>query len=249
MKRNILCIVMAFIAISLQAQGVKVGADKIPHLRPQEVYAMPSDKIMAEYDALMTKAAQENGDGLTDAEYQRMEEIEEDPILEDLYSGKCSWYCGGSVDSVTASSHLKAQGKSNYLPMNAHNFDHESVWSEGVPGQGIGEWLDYEFAGGCPRVTAIKILAGHVKTAAAWKANSRPKSLKVYYLGKPLCIFELKDFRGLQYFDLGDLAPLGFNDADKPSWHLRFEIIDVYPGTKYQDTVISELYFDGIDVH
>ena len=42
---------------------------------------------------------------------------------------------------------------------------------------------------------------------------------------------------------------LGYHDSNKPSWHLRFEIMEVYPGTKYEDTVISELYFDGIDVH
>ena len=30
---------------------------------------------------------------------------------------------------------------------------------------------------------------------------------------------------------------------------LKFEIMDVYPGDKYKDTVISDIYFDGIDVH
>jgi hypothetical protein len=42
---------------------------------------------------------------------------------------------------------------------------------------------------------------------------------------------------------------LGPHDAEAPNWTLRFEILDVYPGEKYTDTVISELYFDGIDVH
>ena len=27
------------------------------------------------------------------------------------------------------------------------------------------------------------------------------------------------------------------------------EILEVYPGASYDDTVIAELYFDGIDVH
>jgi hypothetical protein len=30
---------------------------------------------------------------------------------------------------------------------------------------------------------------------------------------------------------------------------LKFEILEVYPGTRHKDTVISEIYFDGIDVH
>ena len=34
-----------------------------------------------------------------------------------------------------------------------------------------------------------------------------------------------------------------------PSWTIRFEILDVYPGEDSQDTAITEIYFDGIDVH
>ena len=41
----------------------------------------------------------------------------------------------------------------------------------------------------------------------------------------------------------------GYHDRTKPDWTLRFEILDVYPGSRYDDTVIAELYFDGIDVH
>lgn len=32
-------------------------------------------------------------------------------------------------------------------------------------------------------------------------------------------------------------------------WTLKFEIAEVYKGTKYDDVVITEIYFDGIDVH
>lgn len=35
----------------------------------------------------------------------------------------------------------------------------------------------------------------------------------------------------------------------KPGWTLQFEIVAVYPGAKYEDTAITEIYFDGIDVH
>ena len=30
---------------------------------------------------------------------------------------------------------------------------------------------------------------------------------------------------------------------------MKFEILDVYKGLKYDDVVISEIYFDGLDVH
>lgn len=167
-------------------------------------------------------------------------------ILEELYSGKCSWYCGGEVLRVTASSHLKGTRRFNYKPANAHDFNHESVWAEGVKGQGIGESLTYEFAGACPRITTVKILNGHVKNAQAWRNNSRVKKLLMYYNGKPYAMLQLDDSRSLQTFDVGILGP---HDSAAPNWKLKFEIKEVYPGDKYDDTVISELFFDGIDVH
>lgn len=165
-------------------------------------------------------------------------------IYDDLYSGKCSWYCGGEVKSVTASSCLPPVKGFNYKGENAHDFSHESVWA--TKGKGIGESLTYTFEGKCPRITTVNILNGHVKSESAWKANSRVKKLRVWYNGKPYAILALEDSRSLQSFDVG---VLGYNDSSKPDWTLKFEIMEVYPGSKYGDTVIAELYFDGIDVH
>lgn len=165
-------------------------------------------------------------------------------VYGDLYTEWCSWYCGGEVKSVTASSCLKPIKSFNYKGENAHDFDHESVWA--TDGKGIGESLTYTFEGKCPRITTVKILNGHVKSETAWSANSRVKKLRMYYNGKPYAILDLQDSRTLQYFDVGTL---GFNDAAKSDWTLKFEILEVYPGTKHDDTVIAELYFDGIDVH
>ena len=250
MKKILMSMTLALAALSVQAQGSNPNsANSLPHVKPSHVWPMPTDAELAEWKSLNDSFKQEDAD-LPDNMMRRYEELTEgNPVLEDLYSGKCSWYCGGEVQRVTASSHLKAQGRFNYLPKNAHDFSHESVWAEGAQGQGIGEWLEYEFAGACPRITDVKILPGHVKTQAAWEANSRPKYLKIYYLGKPICILELQDVRGMQCFDLEKFGPFGYHDADKPTWRLRFEIVEVYPGKKYTDTVIAELEFDGIDVH
>lgn len=90
-------------------------------------------------------------------------------------------------------------------------------------------------------ITAISILNGYVKSDKAWSENSRVKRLKVYCDGKPICILELQNSRSMQDFDvysvLGDKHYIG---------KLRFEIMEVYPGTKYQDTVISEIYFTAV---
>ncbi len=183
---------------------------------------------------------------ISDAEYRAIADNEESidsPIFDHFYSSSCSWYCGGRVDRVTASSYLSPQGRFSYKPEHAHDFDWESAWVEGVSGDGIGQYLLYEFPSG-PRVTTVNILNGYVKTSKAWKENSRVKKLKVYYNNTPIAILNLEDSRSLQSFDIGTVGRL----EGRP-WTLKFEILEVYRGTKYRDTVISEIYFDGIDVH
>ena len=73
----------------------------------------------------------------------------------------------------------------------------------------------------------------------------------MYYNHKPYAVLNLEDSRSLQIFDVG---VLGFRESfietgEPETWTLTFEILEVYPGEKYQDTAISDLYFDGIDVH
>ena len=67
----------------------------------------------------------------------------------DLYSPACSWYCGGVIDSINASSNLAETNGFTYIAENAHDFNHESVWVEGVDGNGIGEYIIYQFPSTC----------------------------------------------------------------------------------------------------
>lgn len=166
--------------------------------------------------------------------------------------GGCSWYCGGGPDSISASSYLPSQGEVTYVPKNMHNLDYKSAWVEGVKGYGIGEFVTYHFNARSPRITKVFIANGYVKSQADWENNSRVKTLKVYLNDKPYAIVHLEDCRCESSFEV---APIGNGDekynlpANTPGWTLKFEIVEVYPGKKYDDTVISEIYFDGIDVH
>lgn len=170
----------------------------------------------------------------------------------DIIGGGCSWYCGGGPKAVTASSYLKSQGANNYEPKNAHDLNYKTAWVEGVDGYGIGEYLLYTFGGASPRINEIIVVNGYVKSKTAWENNSRVKKLKVYIDDRPYAILNLKDIRGSQSFKV---EPIGNDRKDraalktKPDWTLKFEILDVYKGLKYDDVVISEIYFDGLDVH
>ena len=227
-------LVMLLCAMGAMAQ------EPVKHLKPEAIHQMPKISV-EEYEHSLE--ALENDENVSAEELERVGDL---TVYTDLYSGFCSWYCGGEILSVKASSSLKPQGKFNYKAENAHDFNHRSVWVEGAGGQGIGEWLEYEFPGRCPRITKVEILNGHVKNDKVWRENSRVKSLKMYYMGKPYAILDLEDSRTLQCFNVGVLGP---HDEAAPNWTLRFEILEVYPGEKFADTVISELYFDGIDVH
>jgi hypothetical protein len=171
----------------------------------------------------------------------------------DVLMPGCSWYCGGRVEKITASSALSQQGDFKYDAKNAGDLSYKTAWVEGVKGPGIGEYLQYEFAPESARVHEIKIANGYIRSEKAWKENARVKRLKLYHNGKVYAILNLKDERSEQVFTVG---PFGFeyyqlDDDKKPtkSWTLRFEIAEVYPGTRFTDTAISEIHFMGYDEH
>lgn len=170
-----------------------------------------------------------------------------------ILDGGCSWYCGGGPEKVTASSFLAPQGKATFDPENAHDLNYKNAWAEGVPGNGVGEYLEYHFSPASPRITTIMVVNGYVKTEEDWENNGRVKSLNMYLNDTLYAILKLKDMRAEQRFSV---PAIGYPDRknlaeikDNENWTLKFEIASVYPGKKYDDVVLSEIFFHGIDVH
>jgi len=165
----------------------------------------------------------------------------------------CSWYCGGEVDSLYASSALENRGSITYLPDNLHDFSFKTTWIEGAEGYGFGESIIYRFKPENPRITKIIMVNGYVKSEQIWRENSRVKKLKMYVNEEPFAMLNLEDSRAEQTFTFEPVGTADREDWDAmealPKWTIRFEIMEVYMGDKYDDTAISEIYFDGIDVH
>ena len=82
-----------------------------------------------------------------------------------------------------------------------------------------------------------------MKSQTAWQNNSRVKKLKVYVNNKPYAFLNLEDSRSEQTFNIAPLTD------KKKQWTMKFEIVEVYKGEKYDDTALSEIYFNGMDVH
>lgn len=164
----------------------------------------------------------------------------------DVVEGGCSWYCGGGPDSVWASSTLAPIGTKRYDAEQAHDLDYCAVWSEGVSGNGVGQWLAYRFAPESPRLHTVLVSNGLVQYELAWKNNNRVKRLMVSENGVPVVELQLVDSPDDQAFKLPRL--FGQRSDGKPMV-LTFTILEVYPGDRFDDTVISEIWFDGTDVH
>ena len=214
---------------------------QVPELEPTSVVDIPYTDLQV-CDRVAMKASTDYN-ALSDVEFALLCFVEENPVLSHFYSGNCSWYCGGQIDSVTASSALADR----YAAEKAHDFSIVTAWVEGVEGNGVGEYLRYSFPGTCPRITTVLIHNGYVKNWEVWYDNARVKRLLMYYNDEPYAILNLQDTMGLQSFDVG---VLGYEDKDSaPAWSIKFEVLEVYPGKKYEDTAITEIYFDGIDVH
>jgi hypothetical protein len=128
----------------------------------------------------------------------------------------------------------------------------ETAWAEGAPGPGIGEVV---LLGGRSE-GPLEIWAGYGKSAKLHAANPRPRQIEVLVLARgPMVpvdpgtpyqdnrviarrVVELADLNGYQPLPLPEL-PAGTADADRAFIALR--ILSVYPGTKWEDTCISEV--------
>ena len=167
----------------------------------------------------------------------------------------CNWYCGWKGSRVSASSTLPTFKGIRYTPSNLEDFNHRTAWVEGVPGYGIGQTITYSLHPMTPRITDVFIVNGYVKSEKSWRDNARVKTLRMYVNNNPFAILHLKDVKNEQGFEFRPIAHkerLRRPNADLenyPWWSITFEILEVYPGEKFQDTAISEIYFAGLDVH
>lgn len=189
---------------------------------------------------------------------KKYEERDLEEYIWSVYGIGCSWYCGGSYETII-SSELPANGNNTYGIEALSDDDIRTAWVEGVKGYGIGESITFRFGYTAARTTSVNIMNGYAKSEATWKNNSRVKTFNVYDDDKLIMTVNLHDIMAWQQFEL----PYPFpnrpdnydhfsNDAQKDSEkinELKFVITDVYKGDKYDDTAISAFIFDGIDVH
>lgn len=210
-------------------------------------YHFSPDKVKAYEKILNLHRLYEKGLLFPDTLSEEIQEIfwRIDSYGEDFYSilNGCSWYCGAKYD-VECSSNLPSQGIQNYKCGNLSNFTLKDAWIEGVRGNGVGQKVKFIFHKSHPRLTNIYIANGYVRTQKLYKEHGRVKRFRLSFNGQPIGYLNLLDVYGIQSIVLD--SPLVFDEDVNV---LEFEILEVYNGDKFSETAISELYFDGLDVH
>ncbi len=202
-------------------------------------------------DIIELEAKQEKDSDFFDYEDYGEEDGKLVPIGDKEFLKGCSWYCGGSVHNITASSELKGNGVINYEAGNAHDFDEKTAWVEGVDGNGIGEYIEYEFDfNEDPAynvnlgINKLIIANGYKKSRQVWENNARIKQLLVYVNDTPTFLVNLKDSFEIQTVEFETIKFLNNRNL-----RLKFEIKEIYEGNKYKDTALSLLMFYGVGVH
>tara|TARA_Y100000385_G_scaffold146337_1_gene151960 strand:- start:335 stop:1429 length:1095 start_codon:yes stop_codon:yes gene_type:complete len=165
------------------------------------------------------------------------------------YEGPPFWFaCISAPHNAKASSTLSPQGKYNYNANNLNDNDPRTAWVEGKSDYGLGEYFSVQGAMFQGEDTNIYIYNGYQQSVSSWKNNSRVKKLRVYVDNRPICYVELKDIMGGQYFNLSIESgeTMGkFGDWEFQAPWVKFEIVEVYKGDKWNDVAISEIHTRG----
>ena len=173
-------------------------------------------------------------------------------------------------DTIVSTSFLKEKGKPDdyYAPWKANDNNKNTAWVEGVKGDGIGEKIYINIIGRGiddfkPLTINFNIINGYAATEELFKANNRIKKAK-------LTIYEAKfdlcgGYYSKRYSDLivNNYKIIDFPDTTNPQtiqmkiptmesikkkdivaiatlFIAELEILEVYKGTKFSDTCISE---------
>lgn len=137
-----------------------------------------------------------------------------------------------TVVSITASSQLDIHTREKrYAPTNILDGKVNTVWAEGVAGDGVGEWIYLEAEYGCS-VDTVVLYPGFFK-AGYFQKNARPRKIKLS-IGFKERIIEIPDKMERVVVKLGGSVPLT---------QMKLTVLEVYRGSRWRDLCISEMEF------
>ena len=136
--------------------------------------------------------------------------------------------------ALSVSTQLTGKSGTVYGAAFLNDGDTSTPWEEGVEGDGIGEQITYEPEAGT-KLQVIRIYPGNGRSDKAFQENNRPKTITLEIDGKK------------QILNFDDAGHFYTFSSKKPVTAKQVKLIidSVYPGSKWQDTCISEVEFYG----
>lgn len=142
--------------------------------------------------------------------------------------------------------------QAKYPASNLSDLNLETAWVPANKG-GIGDWVEFTFKKPMDNLAGFCILNGYYKNKETYSENNRIKKMKAeikllngdwheaytwdYYKDEEYApVFFENLFHYVKIVDFCDTPP-------GPVEKVRITILEVYPGTKYNDTCISEIIF------
>lgn len=160
----------------------------------------------------------------------------------------------GMVKEIRVSSFLNSDIR--YNGKNSIDNNSQTAWVEGALGPGIFDTIMFDIAPtgsggkdfGYYKIKRLGIINGYAKSPELFVKNNRIKKLfvQIEFIDRPSGGGYDKEIISLkQTYILENTDKLQFINFDKPvkASKIIFKILSVYPGTHYDDTCLSEVYF------
>lgn len=127
----------------------------------------------------------------------------------------------------------------------ANDFNLLTVWRSTKSSGGIGKKITFVFEpAGSSKIKKILFFPGYMRTPADWQKYGRPAKVALRISGKDIAVLHLQDVMACQVFNI----PMTASYPKNENITIVFEILSIYQGSKFEETVISEINFEGTNI-
>lgn len=139
--------------------------------------------------------------------------------------------CLSDLVKATSSTVLASKVPGAYAAANVLDGSHDTAWVEGKKGSSAGEWIRLDFAKALT-LAFVDVTGGYAKNDDTLKQNNRLKRARL----------TLSDGSVIERSFVPQLTDQTFRiEPPRPLTWVMLEVLEVYPGTKFDDTAISEI--------
>lgn len=182
------------------------------------------------------------------SDYRQKKYLDDLKLLNDKY-----------IDKIISSSTLAKTKKYTYEASNMIDGNYNTCWAEGLKDSGKGETIDIYLKKKC-NLTGVGLINGYLSNEKTYAENNRIKKVKIEILDSKGIIIEsyikhLPDvpFKEINLKNPYDNIDIIYNQGDsgrelESYYRIRLTILEVYQGSKYDDTCISEIILFGSEI-